>query len=35
MELLLIWALLDEIKEIRSKGVKVDVENLIISDLQI
>ena len=26
------WALLDEIKEIRSKGVKVDVENLIISE---
>ncbi len=26
------WALLDEIKEIRSKGVKVDVKNLIISE---
>ena len=26
------WALLDEIQEIRSKGVKVDVENFIISD---
>ena len=26
------WALLDEIKEIRSKGVKVDVENFIISE---
>ena len=26
------WALLDEIKEIQTKGVKVDVENLIISE---
>tara|TARA_X000000950_G_scaffold31596_1_gene34142 strand:+ start:7649 stop:8941 length:1293 start_codon:yes stop_codon:yes gene_type:complete len=26
------WALLDEIKEIKSKGVKVNVENLIISE---
>ena len=26
------WALLDEIKEIKSKGVKVDIDNLIISE---
>ena len=26
------WALLDEIKEIKSKGVEVDVENFIISE---
>ena len=26
------WALLDEIKEIQEKGVKIDINNLIISD---
>ena len=26
------WALLDEIKEIQSKGIKIDTENLIISE---